>query len=63
MKELTEGDLWSWVRSVMSRGADIRCDYDQACTGGMKRTAPDSTPQRQIGHKNCGRALSRLTLH
>lgn len=29
MKEMTEGELWSWVRSVMSQGADIRCDYDQ----------------------------------
>jgi hypothetical protein len=25
---MTEGELWSWVRSVMSQGADIRCDYD-----------------------------------
>lgn len=26
---MTEGELWSWVRSVMSQGADIRCDYEQ----------------------------------
>lgn len=26
--ELGEGELWSWVRSVMSQGADIRCDYE-----------------------------------
>lgn len=25
---LTDGDLWSWTRSVMSQGADIRADYD-----------------------------------
>ena len=25
---ISEGELWSWVRSVMSQGADIRCDYD-----------------------------------
>jgi hypothetical protein len=23
-----EGELWSWVRSVMCQGADIRVDYD-----------------------------------
>jgi hypothetical protein len=27
-KPMTEGELWSWVRSVMSQGADIRLDYD-----------------------------------
>ena len=25
---MTEGELWSWVRNVMSQGADIRLDYD-----------------------------------
>jgi hypothetical protein len=25
---LADGNLWSWVRSVLSQGADIRCDYD-----------------------------------
>lgn len=25
---IDEGELWSWVRSVMSQGADIRLDYD-----------------------------------
>jgi len=25
---MTEGELWSWVRSVMCQGADIRCDYE-----------------------------------
>lgn len=25
---LTDGELWSWTRSVMSQGADIRTDYD-----------------------------------
>jgi hypothetical protein len=25
---MTEGELWSWVRSVMCQGADIRADYD-----------------------------------
>ncbi len=28
MDEQIRGELWSWVRSVMSQGADIRCDYD-----------------------------------
>lgn len=27
-KHMNEGELWSWVRSVMSQGADIRVDYD-----------------------------------
>ena len=25
---MTEGELWSWTRSVMCQGADIRVDYD-----------------------------------
>lgn len=25
---LTDGELWSWVRRVMTQGSDIRCDYD-----------------------------------
>jgi len=25
---MTEGELWSFLRSVMSQGADIRCDYE-----------------------------------
>lgn len=25
---MTEGELWSWVRSVMCQGADIRTDYE-----------------------------------
>lgn len=25
---LTQGELWSFLRSVMSQGADIRCDYE-----------------------------------
>ena len=29
------GRLWSWVRSVLSQGADIRCDYD---TGNVHKT-------------------------
>jgi hypothetical protein len=35
-KPLTEGELWSWVRSVMSQGADIRCDYDQGVHKGYE---------------------------
>jgi len=31
-----EGELWSWVRSVMSQGADIRCDYDQGLHKGYE---------------------------
>lgn len=31
-----EGELWSWVRSVMSQGADIRCDYDQGVHKGYE---------------------------
>lgn len=31
-----EGELWSWVRSVMSQGADIRCDYDQGAHKGYE---------------------------
>lgn len=31
-----EGELWSWVRSVMSQGADIRCDYDQGVYKGYE---------------------------
>ena len=27
-KPMTEGELWSWTRSVMCQGADIRVDYD-----------------------------------
>lgn len=33
---MTEGELWSWVRSVMSQGADIRCDYDQGVHKGYE---------------------------
>ena len=33
---LGEGELWSWVRSVMSQGADIRCDYDQGAHKGYE---------------------------
>lgn len=35
-KSLDEGELWSWVRSVMSQGADIRCDYDQGVHKGYE---------------------------
>lgn len=28
VKTIDEGELWSWVRSVMSQGADIRVDYE-----------------------------------
>ena len=31
-----KGELWSWVRSVMSQGADIRCDYDQGVHKGYE---------------------------
>jgi hypothetical protein len=33
---LTEGELWSWVRSVMSQGVDIRCDYEQGVHKGYE---------------------------
>lgn len=33
---ISEGELWSWVRSVMSQGADIRCDYDQGVHKGYE---------------------------
>ena len=33
---MTEGELWSWVRSVMSQGADIRCDYDHSVHKGYE---------------------------
>lgn len=33
---IDEGELWSWVRSVMSQGADIRCDYDQGVHKGYE---------------------------
>jgi hypothetical protein len=33
---LDEGELWFWVRSVMSQGADIRCDYDQGVHKGYE---------------------------
>ncbi len=36
MSDKLEGRLWSWVRSVMSQGADIRCDYDQGVHKGYE---------------------------
>lgn len=33
---MTEGELWSWVRSVMSQGADIRADYDMGVHKGYE---------------------------
>lgn len=33
---LTEGELWSWVRSVMCQGADIRVDYDMGNHNGYE---------------------------
>lgn len=33
---MTEGELRSWVRSVMSQGAGIRCDYDQGVHDGYE---------------------------
>ncbi len=33
---MTEGELWSWVRSVMCQGADIRCDYEQGVHKGYE---------------------------
>ena len=33
---MTEGELWSWVRSVMSQGADIRTDYDMGVHKGYE---------------------------
>ena len=33
---MTEGELWSWVRSVMSQGADIRTDYDMGAHKGYE---------------------------
>lgn len=33
---MTEGELWSWLRSVMSQGADIRTDYDQGVHKGYE---------------------------
>ena len=35
-KALNEGELWSWVRSVLSRGADIRGDYDMGTHKGYE---------------------------
>lgn len=34
--QLSEGELWSFIRSVMSQGADIRCDYDQGVHRGYE---------------------------
>lgn len=31
-----EGELWSWVRSVMCQGADIRVDYDMGNHNGYE---------------------------
>lgn len=33
---MTEGELWSWVRSVMCQGADIRTDYDMGVHKGYE---------------------------
>jgi hypothetical protein len=33
---MTEGELWSFLRSVMSQGADIRTDYDMGVHKGYE---------------------------
>ena len=35
-RPIDEGELWSWVRSVMSQGADIRFDYEQGVHKGYE---------------------------
>ena len=62
VRPLRRGELWSWTRSVMCQGADIRVDYDMGNHKGYEAYSArlDSAAAEREHELTLGRLLPTL---